>query len=128
MTGFARVRKTIPEGEIVLSVKSVNHRFLDLKIRLPEGVRSACQRRAENNRREPSDASQRGLAFRSCATSGAGGSIGSRSANRRGIANACGGRRLLRGRLSSGIHSMGLQNHVRALVREPLLFGLLLRS
>ena len=35
MTGFARVRKTIPEGEIVLSVKSVNHRGLDLHFHLP---------------------------------------------------------------------------------------------
>ena len=35
MTGFARVRKTMPEGEIVLSVKSVNHRALDLHFHLP---------------------------------------------------------------------------------------------
>jgi uncharacterized protein (TIGR00255 family) len=30
MTGFARVRKSVPEGEIVLSIKSVNHRGLDM--------------------------------------------------------------------------------------------------
>ena len=30
MTGFARVRKTLPEGELVVSLKSVNHRGLDL--------------------------------------------------------------------------------------------------
>jgi uncharacterized protein (TIGR00255 family) len=30
MTGFARVRKTVAEGEIVVSLKSVNHRGLDL--------------------------------------------------------------------------------------------------
>src|ERR1051326_8970524 len=35
MTGFARVRKTIPQGEIVLSLKSVNHRGLDLHFHLP---------------------------------------------------------------------------------------------
>ena len=35
MTGFARVKKTVPEGEIVLSVKSVNHRALDLHFHLP---------------------------------------------------------------------------------------------
>lgn len=35
MTGFARLRGTIPEGEIVLSVKSVNHRALDLHFHLP---------------------------------------------------------------------------------------------
>jgi uncharacterized protein (TIGR00255 family) len=35
MTGFARVRKAIPQGEIVLSLKSVNHRGLDLHFHLP---------------------------------------------------------------------------------------------
>jgi uncharacterized protein (TIGR00255 family) len=30
MTGFARVRKELPQGELVLSLKSVNHRALDL--------------------------------------------------------------------------------------------------
>jgi uncharacterized protein (TIGR00255 family) len=35
MTGFARVRKTAPQGEIVLSLKSVNHRGLDLHFHLP---------------------------------------------------------------------------------------------
>ncbi len=30
MTGFARVRKPLPDGEIVFSIKSVNHRGLDL--------------------------------------------------------------------------------------------------
>src|SRR3954451_7881345 len=35
MTGFARVRKTVSEGEIVLSVKSVNHRALDLHFHVP---------------------------------------------------------------------------------------------
>ncbi len=35
MTGFARVRKSTPEGEIVFSLKSVNHRGLDLHFHLP---------------------------------------------------------------------------------------------
>lgn len=35
MTGFARVRRTVPEGELVLSVKSVNHRGLDMHFHLP---------------------------------------------------------------------------------------------
>ena len=35
MTGFARVRKTIPQGEILMSLKSVNHRGLDLHFHLP---------------------------------------------------------------------------------------------
>ena len=30
MTGFARVRKATPEGEIAVGIKSVNHRGLDL--------------------------------------------------------------------------------------------------
>lgn len=35
MTGFARVRRSAAEGEIVLSVKSVNHRALDLHFHMP---------------------------------------------------------------------------------------------
>ncbi len=35
MTGFARVRRSIAEGEIVFSLKSVNHRGLDLHFHLP---------------------------------------------------------------------------------------------
>jgi uncharacterized protein (TIGR00255 family) len=35
MTGFARVRKEIPQGELVISLKSVNHRGLDLHFHLP---------------------------------------------------------------------------------------------
>jgi uncharacterized protein (TIGR00255 family) len=35
MTGFARARKTVGEGEIVLSLKSVNHRGLDLHFHMP---------------------------------------------------------------------------------------------
>jgi uncharacterized protein (TIGR00255 family) len=35
MTGFARVRKEIAQGELVLSLKSVNHRGLDLHFHLP---------------------------------------------------------------------------------------------
>jgi len=35
MTGFARVRKAVPEAEIVFSVKSVNHRGLDMHFHMP---------------------------------------------------------------------------------------------
>ncbi|HUP03619.1 MAG TPA: YicC/YloC family endoribonuclease [Bryobacteraceae bacterium] len=35
MTGFAMVRKPIAQGEVVFSLKSVNHRGLDLQFRLP---------------------------------------------------------------------------------------------
>jgi uncharacterized protein (TIGR00255 family) len=35
MTGFARVRKALPEGELVISLKSVNHRGLDLHFHMP---------------------------------------------------------------------------------------------
>jgi uncharacterized protein (TIGR00255 family) len=50
MTGFARVRKIIEQGEIVVSLKSVNHRSLDLQFRMPpeldpmeSEIRSAVQ-------------------------------------------------------------------------------------
>jgi uncharacterized protein (TIGR00255 family) len=35
MTGFAQVRKSVPAGELVLSVKTVNHRGLDIHLHLP---------------------------------------------------------------------------------------------
>ena len=35
MTGFARVRKETPRGELVVGFKSVNHRSLDLHLHLP---------------------------------------------------------------------------------------------
>src|SRR5271165_4290346 len=35
MTGFAQVRRTVEQGEIVCSLKSVNHRGLDLHFHLP---------------------------------------------------------------------------------------------
>ncbi len=34
MTGFARVQKSTPHGDIVVSLKSVNHRGLDLHFHL----------------------------------------------------------------------------------------------
>jgi len=35
MTGFARVKKTLPAGEIIVSLKTVNHRGLDLHFHMP---------------------------------------------------------------------------------------------
>src|SRR5215475_15371897 len=35
MTGFARVRRPIAQGEVVLSLKAVNHRGLDLHFHMP---------------------------------------------------------------------------------------------
>jgi uncharacterized protein (TIGR00255 family) len=35
MTGFARVKKSVPDAEIVLSIKSVNHRGLDMHFHMP---------------------------------------------------------------------------------------------
>ncbi|MGI8987958.1 MAG: YicC/YloC family endoribonuclease [Bryobacteraceae bacterium] len=35
MTGFARVRKALPGGELAVGLKSVNHRGLDLHFRMP---------------------------------------------------------------------------------------------
>ena len=38
MTGFARVRRELPEGELVVSLKSVNHRGLDLHFHMPAAL------------------------------------------------------------------------------------------
>src|SRR5258708_15235640 len=35
MTGFARVRRLLADGEVVLSLKSLNHRGLDLHFHIP---------------------------------------------------------------------------------------------
>jgi uncharacterized protein (TIGR00255 family) len=35
MTGFARVSRAVPQGELTLSIKSVNHRGLDLHFHMP---------------------------------------------------------------------------------------------
>jgi uncharacterized protein (TIGR00255 family) len=37
MTGFAQARLELPGLTVRVSVKSVNHRFLDVKVRIPEG-------------------------------------------------------------------------------------------
>jgi len=53
MTGFARVRQPLGEGELTLTVKSVNHRALDVHVHLPpeleafeNAVRAAVKRHA----------------------------------------------------------------------------------
>jgi uncharacterized protein (TIGR00255 family) len=38
MTGYAQVRAETPDLALRVSIKSVNHRFLDLKMRMPEGL------------------------------------------------------------------------------------------
>lgn len=38
MTGYSRVQHDDPEFTLALSVKSINHRFLDLHLRLPSGL------------------------------------------------------------------------------------------
>jgi uncharacterized protein (TIGR00255 family) len=38
MTGFARTRRPLGDGEITVSVKSVNHRGLDIHVRAPESA------------------------------------------------------------------------------------------
>ncbi len=35
MTGFARARRPLGDGELVVSVKSLNHRGLDVQVHLP---------------------------------------------------------------------------------------------
>ena len=38
MTGFARSRKTLDSGEIIVSVKSLNHRGLDVQVHAPSAA------------------------------------------------------------------------------------------
>ena len=38
MTGFARVRRPLGDGELVVSVKSLNHRGLDVQVHAPSAV------------------------------------------------------------------------------------------
>jgi uncharacterized protein (TIGR00255 family) len=38
MTGFARTRRPLGDGEVVVSVKTVNHRGLDVQVRAPEAA------------------------------------------------------------------------------------------
>ncbi|HFD87634.1 MAG TPA: YicC family protein [Gammaproteobacteria bacterium] len=40
MTGFARVEKTSPAGSMVLELRTVNHRYLDISFRMPEELRA----------------------------------------------------------------------------------------
>ncbi len=35
MTGFARVRRPLGDGELVVGVKSLNHRGLDIQVHAP---------------------------------------------------------------------------------------------
>ena len=52
MTGFARVRRALGEGELIVSIKSLNHRSLDLQVHLPAAaeVFEAAIRTAVKNR------------------------------------------------------------------------------
>ncbi len=38
MTGFARVRRPLGDGELVVSVKSLNHRGLDVHVHAPSAA------------------------------------------------------------------------------------------
>ncbi len=38
MTGYSRVQQDAPEFTLAVSVKSINHRFLDLQLRVPAGL------------------------------------------------------------------------------------------
>jgi len=73
MTGFARVRKPVAEGEMIASIKSVNHRGLDMHFHMPpeldpfeSAIRNAVkgkvarghlQIHVQFNRNTPADAS-----------------------------------------------------------------------
>jgi uncharacterized protein (TIGR00255 family) len=39
MTGFGRIEIQIPDASLEVEIRSVNHRYLDLQFRLPEGLR-----------------------------------------------------------------------------------------
>lgn len=39
MTGFGRVETQVPDASLEVEIRSVNHRYLDLQIRLPDGFR-----------------------------------------------------------------------------------------
>jgi uncharacterized protein (TIGR00255 family) len=39
MTGFGRVETQIPDASLEIEIRSVNHRYLDLQFRLPDGFR-----------------------------------------------------------------------------------------
>ena len=39
MTGFAAASREFPGGLIALELRAVNHRYLDLQLRLPEELR-----------------------------------------------------------------------------------------
>ena len=40
MTGFARAGAETPQGQLLWELRSVNHRYLEAQIRLPEGFRA----------------------------------------------------------------------------------------
>ncbi len=40
MTGYGSGRATLGEGQVVLDLRAVNHRFLDLRVRLPSRIQS----------------------------------------------------------------------------------------
>jgi len=40
MTGFGRIEAQAPDGQLEIEIRSVNHRYLDMQFRLPEGFRS----------------------------------------------------------------------------------------
>lgn len=40
MTGFARIETQVPEGTLLWELRTVNHRYLDIQIKVPEGFRA----------------------------------------------------------------------------------------
>ena len=39
MTGFGRVEVPLPNAQLQWEVRSVNHRYLDIQLKLPDGFR-----------------------------------------------------------------------------------------
>ena len=40
MTGFGRVETSIPGGQLQWEIRSVNHRYLEIQMKLPDGFRN----------------------------------------------------------------------------------------
>lgn len=41
MTAFARIQQGLDEGELIWEIRSVNHRFLELHLKMPEDFRAS---------------------------------------------------------------------------------------
>jgi len=72
MTGFARLRRSLPEGELVLSLRSVNHRGLDPQFHMPPDLEpmEMAMRKLIATRMSRGHITVRGYFTRSASTAG----------------------------------------------------------